>query len=184
MKKHLSILIIGLILSLCFTLNIISSDLIEATDTGITSYVDLQSNTIGSSYSAIVESLDNVIHPLNSSPLELSDEDLKVLSYLGDSRIVGLGEATHGTKEFFQTKHRIFTYLVEYHGFNVFAFESDMGESYYVNKFVTQGVGDLDDIMENKMLFEAWQTEEVKDLLLWMKEYNEDKAEKDENGFE
>jgi len=96
-------------------------------------------------------SLNRIIHPLNNSPLELSDEDLEPLSYMSDCKIVGLGEATHGTKEFFQLKHRIFRYLVENHGFKIFAFECDMGESYYVDNFVTIGEGDIDYIMKNIM---------------------------------
>lgn len=40
-----------------------------------------------------------------------------------------MGEATHGTKEFFQLKHKIFRYLAEKHNFRIFAFEADMGEA-------------------------------------------------------
>jgi len=118
-------------------------------------------------------SLNRIINPLNKPPLELSDEDLEALAYMTDCRVVGLGEATHGTKEFFQLKHRIFKYLVENHEFKIFAFECDMGESYFIDNFVTTGNGDLDEIMKEKMHFWTWRTEEVKELLLWMKEYNE-----------
>ena len=132
------------------------------------------------SYVPIVESLDTITHPLDKSPLDLTDEDLVSLSYLSGCKIVGLGEATHGTKEFFQLKHRIFKYLVEHHGFRIFAFECDMGESYYIDRYITAGEGDIDDIMINKMHFWTWRTEEVKSLLLWMKEYNKDKSDEDE----
>ncbi|MCX6666404.1 MAG: erythromycin esterase family protein [Euryarchaeota archaeon] len=140
-------------------------------------------NWMDSSYLSIVKSLNSIIHPLKSSPLELNDADLDVLAYMGDCKIVGLGEATHGTKEFFQLKHRIFRYLVENYGFKIFAFECDMGESYYVNKFVTEGVGNLDNIMKNIMSFWTWRTEEVKNLLLWMREYNEHKSDGDKIYF-
>jgi len=39
---------------------------------------------------------------------------------IGDARIVGLGEATHGTREFFQLKHRLLEWLVSERGFDVF----------------------------------------------------------------
>lgn len=135
------------------------------------------------SYLPIVHSLDTITYSLDKSPLELSDEDLDSLSYLSDCKIVGLGEATHGTKEFFQLKHRIFRYLVENHDFKVFAFEADMGESYYVNNYVINGEGDIDYIMINIMHFWTWRTEEVKKLLVWMKEYNEDKSDEDKIHF-
>jgi erythromycin esterase len=131
----------------------------------------------------IVQSLDNIIYSIDEPPLEIRDEDLESLAYLSDSKIVGLGEATHGTKEFFQMKHRIFKYLVENHDFKVFAFECDMGESYYVNNYIINGEGDIDDLMINTMHFWTWRTEEVKELLVWMKEYNEDKIEEDKIYF-
>ncbi len=142
-----------------------------------------KSNLVDCLYLSIVKSLNSIIHPLSSSPLELSDDDLEVLAYTGDCKVVGLGEATHGTKEFFQLKHRIFKYLVENYGFKIFAFECDMGESYYINNFVTKGEGDLDNIMKTVMHFWTWRTEEVKDLLLWMMEYNENKSDEDKIYF-
>lgn len=116
-------------------------------------------------------------------PLLLPDSDLTFLNPLKDARIVGLGEATHGTKEFFQMKHRVFRYLVEHFGHKVFGFEADFGESIYLNKYVTRGEGDLEDLMKNKMHFWTWRTEEVKQLLEWMKEYNENKREKGQIHF-
>ncbi len=143
----------------------------------------IQEIDVDDSFISIVQSLDNITHPLDKSPLELIDEDFKCLEYLSDCKIVGLGEATHGTKEFFQLKHRIFRYLVENYGYKIFAFECDMGESYYIDNYVITGEGDIDDIMINKMIFWTWCTDEVKNLLIWMKEYNEDKADEDKIHF-
>ena len=42
---------------------------------------------VDDSYLSIVESLDNITHPLDKSPLELTDEDLESLAYLSDTRI-------------------------------------------------------------------------------------------------
>lgn len=134
-------------------------------------------------YLPIINSLNNITHPLTKSPLELTDQDLESLSCLSDCEIVGLGEATHGTKEFFELKHRIFKYLVEKHDFKIFAFECDMGESYFVDNFVTKGEGDIDDIMINKMHFWTWRTQEVKELLLWMMEYNSEKLDENKIHF-
>jgi len=146
--------------------------------------VDAEQNAIlDDAYIPIVESLNTLIYPLENNPLQLSDDELQPLEYLSDCRIVGLGEATHGTKQFFALKHRIFQYLVENHGFKVFAFECDMGESLYVNDFVLNGEGDINDIMLYTMHFWTWCTEEVKDLLVWMKEYNQNKSDEDKIYF-
>ncbi len=125
----------------------------------------------------IVKDLNAIIYPLNGASPELGSNDLAPLSYLKDAKIVGLGEATHGTKEFFQLKHRIFKYLVENYGFKAFGFEADMGESIYIDRYVTNGEGNLNYLMTTKMHFWTWRTQEVKDLLEWMRQYNIGKPE-------
>ncbi len=125
----------------------------------------------------IVRDLNSIIHPLNGASPLLDDNDLAPLSFLKDAKIVGLGEATHGTKEFFQLKHRIFKYLVENYGFKAFGFEADMGESIYIDRYITKGEGNLENIMTTKMHFWTWRTQEVKDLLKWMRQYNIGKSE-------
>src|SRR6266852_4359212 len=54
-----------------------------------------------------------------------SDDDLQPLQQIvGNATIVGLGEASHGTHEFFTMKHRILEFLVSHMGFNTFAMEN------------------------------------------------------------
>jgi erythromycin esterase len=126
-----------------------------------------------------VQELDSLIHPITTVSPNVNFDDLQPLSFLGDAKIVGLGEATHGTREFFLMKHRLFRFLVEEHGFKIFAIEADMGESIYIDRYVTTGEGDIHQIMMDKMHFYTWKTEAVKDLIEWMKTYNEGKAEED-----
>ena len=47
---------------------------------------------------------------------------------IGDAHIVSLGEATHGTAEFFRMKHRLVEFLASEMGFTVFAIEANMPE--------------------------------------------------------
>jgi erythromycin esterase len=120
----------------------------------------------------LVADLDQNLIDLPSEPLYLSDGDLAFLDYFADKRIVALGEATHGTKEFFEMKHRIFQYLVENHGHVAFAFEADFAESWFINEYIRSGVGALEPIMKEKMHFWTWTTHEVRALLEWMRSYN------------
>ncbi len=90
---------------------------------------------------------------------------------IGDSRIVALGEATHGTREFFQLKHRIIEYLAAQKGFTVFSIEANMPEAYRLNDFVLRGEGDPKKLLKG-MYFWTWDTKEVLDLILWMREFN------------
>lgn len=100
--------------------------------------------------------------------------DLEPLrTVVGDARIVGLGEATHGSREFFQLKHRIFEFLVTEMGFNVFAIEANMAEAMAINRYVLTGDGDPDRALAGLQLW-PWDTEEVLALIEWMRRYNAD----------
>ena len=129
---------------------------------------------------SLVESLEDKLHALNQNPDSWTDDDLRFIDEIADSRVIGLGEATHGTHEFFEAKHRIFRYLVENHGFNVYAFEADFGECVYINDAVQEGQSSsIRNLMTEKMIFWTWKTKEVQQLLEWMCNYNKDKTESD-----
>lgn len=123
----------------------------------------------------LLKELNSIISPILGSSPNLDELELGVLDYLKHAKIVGLGEATHGSKEFFEMKHRIFKYLVDHHGFKAFAFESDFAECIYFDRYITTGEGDLDELMKNKMIFWTWDTGEVRALLEWMRNYNKGK---------
>jgi erythromycin esterase len=90
----------------------------------------------------------------------------------GDARIVALGEATHGTREFFQLKHRLLEYLVNEKGFTVFALEANWPESLAVDRYIKTGEGSAKAALAG-MYFWTWNTEEVLDLIEWMRNYNQ-----------
>lgn len=120
--------------------------------------------------------LNSLLTPLKKQPLDLEDQDLKIFDNLKNVPIIGLGEATHGTKEFFEMKHRLFKYFVENFNHRIFAFEMDYGESLIFDEYVQTGKGDLVQLMKDKMYFWTWNTVEVKNLLEWMKNYNQTKS--------
>jgi erythromycin esterase len=98
--------------------------------------------------------------------------DLQPLRQIvGDARIVALGEATHGTREFFQLKHRMLEFLVNEMAFNIFAVEASLPEALDVNRFVLSGEGDPARALAG-MYFWTLDTEEVLALIRWMREYN------------
>lgn len=90
---------------------------------------------------------------------------------IGDARIVSLGEATHGTREFFQLKHRMLEFLATEMGFTIFSIEANMPEAYRLNDFVLNGNGDPAKLIKG-MYFWTWDTQEVLDMVLWMREFN------------
>src|ERR1700731_372758 len=90
---------------------------------------------------------------------------------IGEARIVALGEATHGTREFFQLKHRMLEFLAAEKGFTIFSIEANMPEAYRLNDFVLNGRGDPAALLKG-MYFWTWNTEEVLNMILWMREFN------------
>jgi erythromycin esterase-like protein len=90
---------------------------------------------------------------------------------VGNARIVSLGEATHGSREFFQLKHRMVEFLATEMGFTIFSIEANMPEAYKLNDFVLKGEGDPAKLIKG-MYFWTWDTEEVLDMVRWMREFN------------
>jgi erythromycin esterase len=99
------------------------------------------------------------------------DDLQRLKAVIGDARIVSLGEQTHGTSEFFQMKHRLVEFLSSEMGFTQFAIEANMPEAYQVNRYVLTGQGDPRELLKG-MYFWTWNTQEVLDMILWMREFN------------
>ncbi|MCU1277364.1 MAG: uncharacterized protein JWM53_910 [bacterium] len=100
--------------------------------------------------------------------------DLQPLSRaVGDARIVGLGEGTHGAHETFQLKARLFRFLVEKMGFTTLGIEASWPDTLPINEYLATGQGDPARLVSG-MRFWTWDTEEVGDLVRWMRTYNAD----------
>ena len=99
-------------------------------------------------------------------------DDLRPLaSVIGSARIVSLGEATHGSREFFQLKHRMLEFLATEMGFTIFSIEANMPESYRLNDYVLNGTGDPAALLKG-IYFWTWDTDEVLAMITWMREFN------------
>jgi erythromycin esterase len=91
---------------------------------------------------------------------------------VGAARVVALGETTHGTREFFQMKHRVLEFLVEEADFNLFAIEATWPEANRLNEYVHTGQGDPATLLSG-LYFWTWNTEEVLEMIQWMRQHNE-----------
>ena len=104
-------------------------------------------------------------HPLDTAAPRDDVSDLRFLDDLvGDARVVALGEATHGTREFFQIKDRVVRYLVDELGFDALVFEADAAAGVALDRYVRGGTGDAADLLAGTRLW-PWQTEEVAALV-------------------
>lgn len=127
------------------------------------------------------DTLDAVRHWIKSNAFPLRTvvagngfKDFQPLKKLiGSAHLVALGEATHGTREFFQLKHRMLEFLVNEMGFTVFGIEATMPEAFDINEYVLTGKGDPEKALASLYMW-IWNTEEVLDMIKWMRNYNAD----------
>jgi erythromycin esterase len=138
--------------------------------------VALTAARLGPAPEEVVSWLRGHVVPLRTTVAGQGYDDLRPLAEIvGKARIVALGEATHGTREFFQLKHRVLEYLASEQGFTVFAIEANWPESLAVDDYVLHGTGDPAKALDG-LYFWTWNTEEVLDMIRWMRAYNADPA--------
>lgn len=87
-----------------------------------------------------------------------------------EATITALGEATHGNIEFQKMKLTVFQQLVE-QGYHAFALEANYGDCAVVNDWIQGGEGTLEE-MTQMLSFRIYHTEQMGELLNWMREYN------------
>lgn len=115
--------------------------------------------------------------PLTTADPDIPDEALAVLEQtVGDARLVGLGEATHGTAEFWQIRQKITRYLVEEMGFQAILFEAPLPNGLHIDRYVTEGIGTAE---EAHRRLGYWRYQEMRDLIAWVREYNLARAPND-----
>lgn len=133
-----------------------------------------QSPAVGQDSTPIAWIKSNAI-PIDTVEAGHGFADLQPLkAVIGDARIVSLGESTHGSREIFQMKHRLVEFLASELGFTIFSIEANMPEAYRVNEYVLNGSGDPKRLIRG-MYFWAWTTDEVLDMVQWMRRFNAEK---------
>lgn len=121
---------------------------------------------------ATVRWLSQKALPLRSLTPGSEAGDLAPLQHmLQGVRVVGLGEATHGSREFFQCKHRLIEYLVKEMGFTVFGLEASAAACDKINDYVLYGKGNGKEALAGQKFWQ-WDTEEVYAMIEWMHDYN------------
>ncbi|WP_280422930.1 erythromycin esterase family protein [Nocardia carnea] len=104
-----------------------------------------------------------------------SDEVL--LDLVGDARFVLIGEATHGTSEFYAARARMTRTLIERAGFAAVAVEADWPDAHRANRYI-RGTGDDGDAEQALRGFQRfpmwmWRNTVVRDFVEWLRAYNQ-----------
>jgi erythromycin esterase len=131
----------------------------------------------------LMHELRNLARPLRD-PSDLEP----LMRRIGDARVVLLGEASHGTHEFYTWRAAITRRLVEEKGFSFIAVEGDWPDCYRLDRFVKNFAGTPETPGEALETFRRWPTwmwanEEVKHLVDWLRGYNDDQPENKKVGF-
>lgn len=121
----------------------------------------------------LLDTVRQAAHPLTGAA---TDYDA-LLELVGDARFVLLGEASHGTHEFYRARAEITQRLVREKGFGAVAVEADWPDAYRVNCFV-RGAGQ--DGSANEALGDfkrfptwMWRNADVLDFVGWLREHND-----------
>lgn len=100
-----------------------------------------------------------------------------LLEIIGDARFVLLGEASHGTHEFYRHRAQITKRLIQEKGFRAVAVEADWPDAFRVNRYVRGTGGDADaaEALSGFTRFPAWmwRNADVLDFVGWLRAYND-----------
>ncbi len=122
-------------------------------------------------------------HPLTGATGDYSP----LLELVGDAHYVLIGEATHGTHEFYAERARITQRLILEKGFNAVAVEADWPDAYRVNRFVRDQGDDTDPVqaLQGFQRFPSWmwRNTDVVDFVGWLRSYNDGFDADDKVGF-
>ncbi len=108
--------------------------------------------------------------------VKITEDELPAINVPEGTRIVALGEATHGNREFQDLKRIVFQDMVENEGIKAFVLEADTGCCEAINRYIHGGEGTLEEATET-LGFQIYRTEEMSNLISWMRSYNEKAGE-------
>jgi erythromycin esterase-like protein len=119
----------------------------------------------------------NIIEALKreARPFDGTDFDY-LLECIGDASIVLLGEATHGTREFYRLRAEISKRLIVEKGFDAIAVEADWPDALRVSRYVQHGGDDMtaEGALGGYKRFPQWmwRNHEIVDLVNWLRAHN------------
>jgi erythromycin esterase len=125
---------------------------------------------------------------MRSRSLEGSEDLNPLLERIGEARCVLLGEASHGTSEYYSWRTRISERLIQEKGFSFVAVEGDWPDCYEVNRYVKGYPSSGRDARQALRTFERWPTwmwanEEAASLAEMLRRHNDGLSEEGKIGF-
>ena len=122
----------------------------------------------------------------NAEPLpEIDDPAFEAMfDRVGDARVVLLGEASHGTSEFYVARAAISKRLIERHGFTIVAVEADWPDAATIDRFVRhRGRREGEEAAFERFPTWMWRNAEVDSFVRWLRGHNQGRAYEEMTGF-
>ena len=136
----------------------------------------------------VTSTLRELVHPLASSEGTNAADIDAVVERIGTAPIVLLGEASHGTHDFYAMRAPITRRLIESHGVRAVAIEGDWPDARRVDRFVRHlATNDttVDEALGGFQRFPQWMWRNtvVRDFIGWLREWNADRPAQERCGF-
>ncbi len=111
-----------------------------------------------------------------------------ILDQTGDSKYVLIGEASHGTSDFYRWRAQLSKRLIAERGFSFVAVEGDWPDCYQVNRYVKSYPDSGNSAFDVLHAFERWPTwmwanRDVVDFVTWLRQHNEPRPSEAQAGF-
>ncbi len=139
-----------------------------------------------STFASLLYSQDDQVISLNDHVIDIQvigDEQKAMLNkYFVDRKIVGLGDATHGTSEFYSKKAELIKYLITDLNYKVVTMEGFLVDTDVTNNYVMYGKGDIYKAIIS-IGFRIWYTHEIYDFVEWLRIYNQDLPDEEKVRF-
>ncbi|MEX2282698.1 MAG: erythromycin esterase family protein [Gemmatimonadota bacterium] len=120
-----------------------------------------------------IDALRLAAHPLKRAPEDLDP----LLERIGNAHFVLLGEATHGTHEFYRARAELTRRLIEERGFDLVAVEADWPAAYRVNRYIRGITADADSEQAlgdfKRFPTWMWRNSDVLDFVGWLRAHND-----------
>ena len=149
----------------------------------MTRHIQAGSHPSGGHDGRTVALLREAVHPLTGG----SEDYASLVAMIGEARLVLLGEASHGTHEFYRARALITRRLIETKGFSAVAVEADWPDAYRVNRYALGRTGDEHAVeaLGDFQRFPAWmwRNTDVVDFIGWLRHHNETRPEAERVGF-
>lgn len=128
---------------------------------------------------AVLAAIRSTLRELTGAARDLDP----LLELIGDAHFVLIGEASHGTHEFYSMRAKITKRLIEEKGFNAVAVEADWPDAYRINRYV-RGTGSDREAIDALGDFKRfptwmWRNADVLDFVGWLRDYNDAQSRTD-----